>query len=405
MGKSRRKNKDPLELKNMAKTLEAFGLKEHVPDGAKSSGPVTASSLREHGDSKMAGILAQALAASEPVDRATHNFHTYPARMHPDSAKLIIPHCEGIVHDPFCGGGTVLVEAKLAGRKSYGSDISPIAHLVANARLSGPSMAAPLRSASRKIADKAKLRIDVEVPEIVAKWYEPHVAQEIGRIRDGIAEYDETLQPILKAILSSIIVKTSFRKSDTSNTMERHHRPPQSTAVLFHKKAREFARILETMPEEPRSSLIHGDARYTVPPEKVGLVLTSPPYPGVYDYLPMHQLRYAWLGIEAEDSLVREIGSRRDFRAKGRSDALKKWLSDTEQWIGKQASILQPGGAMIIVVGDGLVGGKLVDALYPTTEAMQKAGLEIFARASADRPDHARNAIRIEHMVMAVKPK
>ncbi len=405
MGKrSKRQNKDPLELKNMAKTLEAFGLKEHQSDGQKSSGPVEASSVRKHGDEKMSEVLAAALAASDRVERATHPFHTYPARMHPDSARLILPHTTGDVHDPFCGGGTVLIEAKLAGRKAYGSDISPIAHLVAKARLSAPELAAPMRRAARKIADKAKLRIDVEVPQICKQWYQHHVAQELGRIRDGILEQDESIQPLLNAVFSSILIKVSYRKSDTSNKMEKHQRRPQSTAILFHKKAREFARMLETMPSEPPATLIHGDARHVVPPKKVGLVLTSPPYPGVYDYLPMHQLRYAWLGLEPEASLGQEIGSRRNFRSKGRTDALKMWMDDTDQWIRNQASILESGGAMIIVVGDGLVAGKLVDALYPTTEAMKRAGLKIFARASADRPDHARNAIRIEHMVMAVKP-
>jgi len=406
MGKrSKRQNKDPLELKNMARTLESFGLKQHQSDAKKSSGPVEASSVRQHGDEKMAAVLAEALAASDTVDRATHPFHTYPARMHPDSARLILPHTTGDVHDPFCGGGTVLIEAKLAGRKAFGSDISPIAHLVANARLADPSLAAPMRAASRRIADKAKLRIDVEVPELCQNWYQEHVAQEMGRIRDGIKEQDHKIQPLLNAVFSSIVVKASYRKSDTSNKMEKHHRPPKSTAILFHKKAREFARMLEAMPAEPSATLIHGDARSVVPGQKVGLVLTSPPYPGVYDYLPMHQLRYAWLGLEPEDSLMREIGARRNFRSKGRTDALKTWMEDTDRWIKMQASILEPGGAMIIVVGDGLVAGKLVDALYPTTEAMKAAGLEIFARASADRPDHARNAIRIEHMVMAVKPK
>ena len=62
-------------------------------------------------------------------------------------------------------------------------------------------------------------------------------------------------------------------------------------------------------------------------------------------------------------------------------------------------------GALVVVVGDGLVGGKLVDALFPTVEAMKKAGLEIAARASADRPDHARSAIRIEHLVMGVRAR
>ena len=403
--KSRRNNKDALRMKNMAKTMEAFGLKERKkqPPKSKKSGPPKASSIRKHGDEKMASILARALAKEGMIESATHNFHTYPARLHPDSTKLLLPHTTGIVHDPFCGGGTVLVEAQLAGREASGSDLSPIAELVTRARCAGPELAPLLRSASRKIAAKAQLRTDVEVPEVAVKWYEEHVAQEIGRIRDSIPEYDPKVQPILWAVLSSILVKVSYRKSDTSNIREPHHRPPGTTAVLFHKKARELGRMLDKMPARPPILFTRGDARLIKPEKKVGLIITSPPYPGVYDYLPMHQLRYAWLGIEAEEGLGREIGSRRAFRAKGRADALKKWQDDTKQWIANQASALQEGGAMVIVVGDGLVGNKLVDALYPTTEAMQASGLTIFARASADRPDHARNAIRIEHMVMGIK--
>jgi hypothetical protein len=35
---------------------------------------------------------------------------------------------------------------------------------------------------------------------------------------------------------------------------------------------------------------------------------------------------------------------------------------------------------------------------------MRAAGLRVIARASADRPDHARSAIRIEHIVLGEKP-
>ena len=58
----------------------------------------------------------------------------------------------------------------------------------------------------------------------------------------------------------------------------------------------------------------------------------------------------------------------------------------------------------MIVVGDGLVGNRMVDALGPTVESMRGSGLQVVARASADRPDHARETIRIEHMIMAERP-
>ena len=114
-------------------------------------------------------------------------------------------------------------------------------------------------------------------------------------------------------------------------------------------------------------------------------------------------MRLAWLDLLPKTPFKLEIGSRRNFRSKGRKTALTEWQANTKLWIETQAKALNPNGAMVIVVGDGIIGGKLVDALFPTVEAMKSCGLQIVARASADRPDHARKAIRIEHLVMGVK--
>jgi hypothetical protein len=371
----------------------------------RSAGPPQAMAIRSTGDSRFAKLLEQALSMSGPVDRSTHRFHTYPARMHPDAAATLIGACPGPVHDPFCGGGTVLVEAMLAGRPCSGADLSPIALLVSRARVAGPEVATPVRSAARALAKAAQLRVDVEVPELAQQWFQPHVAQELGRLRDGIKAADPAIQPVLWAILSSILVKVSFRESDTSNRRKPHERPPGTTAILFHKRARELGRALETLPEGDSPVVQSGDARTSTAKPGVGLVLTSPPYPGVYDYLPMHQLRYAWLGIDAGMAKAQEIGARRAFRARGRQDALRQWRADTGQWIGKQATCLASGGRLVTFVGDGLVGGRPVDTLGPTVDALRAAGLRIVARASADRPDHARQSVRIEHLVLAEAPK
>jgi hypothetical protein len=374
--------------------------------GLRVSGPPGARDIRHAGDDELGAVMAEALTFEGRVDRATHGFHTYPAGMHPDAAKVIIAACPGAVHDPFCGGGTVLLEAMLAGRKASGTDLSPIASLVTKARTADPALATPLRAASRRLAELARTtRSPVEVPEACRDWYEPHVAEEIGHLRDGIRAEDATVQPLLWAVLSSIVIKASYRESDTSNRKSPVHRPPGTTAILFHKKARELGRMIEGLPSGAEVLTRLDDARVCPPPPHTSLVLTSPPYPGVYDYLPMQQLRYAWLGIEPPGrAFSAEVGSRRSFRAKGRAEAFRDWREDTDRWIATQSQGLRRNGLMVVNVGDGLVGGRLVDALSPTVQAMRKAGLEIVARASADRPDHARNAVRIEHMVMGRKP-
>lgn len=381
-----------------------------MQDDQRAAGPPPADTIRKAGDPVLADVLAEALALAGTVDRATHGFHTYPAGMHPDAARLVVEAHPGVaVHDPFCGGGTVLVEAVLHGVRASGTDLSPIATLVATARTSGPEHATPVRAGARKLAEAARQRTEAPWPddvELIQRFFEPHVADELARIVEGIRETeDQATRVRLWAVLSSILVKVSWRVSDTVNRREPGHRPPGTTATLFHKKAREYGRMLEAMPTERDVRVRQADARRVGPPPDTGLVLTSPPYPGVYDYLPMQQIRYTWLGLRPPgQDMAAEVGSRRSFRSAGRHVAAKKWRADTHEWIARQAGGLAPGGRLAVNVGDGLVGDRTVDTLGPTVEAMQAAGLTVVARASADRPDHARERIRIEHFVVGERP-
>ena len=153
------------------------------------------------------------------VERATHGFHTYPARMHPDAAQALIAACQERYTIP-SAEGTVVLEGLLAGRQTTGTDLSPIRH--PREWCTHRRSRAGLADAQRgpKITEAARLRVDVEVPELAERWFRPHVAQELGRIRDGIAEAKPEVQPLLRALLSGIIIKCSYRKSDTQNRRE-----------------------------------------------------------------------------------------------------------------------------------------------------------------------------------------
>ncbi|MGQ0744930.1 MAG: TRM11 family SAM-dependent methyltransferase [Acidimicrobiales bacterium] len=59
-----------------------------------------------------------------------HEFYRYPARFSPAFARTAIAAFTDLgdfVLDPFVGGGTTLVEARLAGRPALGSDLNPLA--------------------------------------------------------------------------------------------------------------------------------------------------------------------------------------------------------------------------------------------------------------------------------------
>src|SRR5919199_230278 len=89
------------------------------------------------------------------------------------------------VLDPFCGSGTVLVEALARGRASYGIDASPLAVQIAQVRSTvlGPRGRERLVEVAAEIAaesgERARKRQRPEIPAWAAREREhfaPHVA-------------------------------------------------------------------------------------------------------------------------------------------------------------------------------------------------------------------------------------
>jgi SAM-dependent methyltransferase len=356
------------------------------------------------GDPALAEVCAKALLAAGEVDRYTHGFHTWPAQLHPDAAALLVRQFGGErLLDPFCGGGTVLVEALAAGKRAVGRDISPVAVMVSRGRTNAMSeeQLTAVRSAARKLTEgarKAQMLPPEHILQAVRRWYPQHVLCELESLRQGIEAADPAVRPSLRFCFSSILVKTSYRRSDTSAQREVHERPAQTAAILFHKKVREYGRRVAALREAvpagtPAPEIAIGDARRIELDQPVDAVITSPPYPSTYDYGPMQHLRHIWLELEDADG---EIGARRSWRL-GSEEAQRRWVEDTRSWMGRAASLLRPGGHLVVVIGDGLYPGGVVDTSAPTEEAARAAGLRPVARASVERVDHARQTTRSEH--------
>lgn len=365
------------------------------------------------GDAPTGRLLVEALKAKGEMERATHGFHTYPAGLHPEAARILLSLGSGPVLDPFCGGGTVLVESLLAGRPALGLDVSPVATIVSRARTirTDEALRTSLRSRARAIADQAKNPTFASAyPPDMAKWYDSHTLGELCMIRDSINALpndQKELITLLRAVFSSILVKVSNRESDTANHKVERQREPGSTAILFHARAREYSRQLEALEtaigDHPdlRVQVHRKDAREFRGKEEFGQVVTSPPYPGVYDYLAMQQLRWAWLGLE-EGPAHAEIGSRHAFRV-DRSAAIVAWRRDTARWVKSMSKALTIGGRLMVVLGDGMVGHRSVEAIPAVLEAAKPCGLQTVARCTAERWDEGIHGLRPEHILVLEK--
>lgn len=81
--------------------------------------------------------LIDAVRSSEIVSGYTHDFYKYPARFSPDFARVaieIFTEPGDLILDPFMGGATTLVEARLAGRRCIGSDVNELSSFIAKTK-------------------------------------------------------------------------------------------------------------------------------------------------------------------------------------------------------------------------------------------------------------------------------
>lgn len=386
------------------------------------------------GDPDRAALLAAALdvptseVAEEAARAHVHGFHSYPARMHPLTAKRLVESFSrpgDVVLDPFCGSGTVLVEARLAGRKALGVDANPLAVRLAERKLRDASEAdrQKLVEAARAVAAQADERRKAKSgptrrygPEDL-ELFDRHVLLELDGVRAAIDRIeDRVVRADLELVLSSMLTKISRRTSDTSERELPRRIAAGYPARLFVRKTEELAaRLAEVAPvlaKAPRGRVLEGDARELegVTDGSVDLVVTSPPYPGVYDYLAHHEARLRWLRLQPDRFSRVEIGARRRLDPMGPTEGVTRWAHEIGAVLAAMGRVLRPKGCSVLLIADSVVAGRPVYAVDLLQRAAPAARLRVDAVASQPRPHFHLPTRRVfearprkEHAVLLVR--
>ncbi|HYQ40659.1 MAG TPA: DNA methyltransferase [Polyangiaceae bacterium] len=334
-----------------------------------------------------------------------HGFHTYPARLHPETASRLVESFSppgGRVLDPFCGSGTVLVEARLLGRQAFGIDANPLAVALASFKCGGatPEFAEALTTAAAAVVAHADMRrlqklgptrkygaADREV-------YDAHVLLELDGLRDGIFKIPETeVRRALLLVLSAALTKVSKKVGDTAPRTAPKRLAGGFTIRFFETKAKDFAkRLLEysalVPPSAPEARCAVGDARdlSQITPASLDLILSSPPYPGVYDYFDHHELRLRWLGMDETAFEAQEIGARRRLTGIGFQAALEKWEQEFGACLDAFREALAPQGSVALVIADSVLGGRALYADEAVRDLAIAHGLALACLGSQERP-------------------
>ncbi len=384
---------------------------------------------RTAGDAKVAAKLAEALdvrPAPTPGERSAnaapaangterddpdrahvHGFHTYPARMHPETAARLVRALSergATVLDPFCGSGTVLIEAMVAGRQAVGTDLNPLAERLARFKTrrfdarDREAIASGARAVAAFADERRKRRAGAthRYPREDVELFDPHVLLELDSIRaaiDGPETGSAPVREALELVLSAILVKVSRRASDTSRTAAPRRLAAGYTARLFVRKAEELAARIAELESLLASDLPPGRVELddasrlrSVAASTVDAVITSPPYVATYDYLEHHALRIRWLNLDPRAFSAGEIGARRRYDRLDAPAARDAWSRELGAALRAMARVCRKGASVGIVLADSAVQGEALRADAIVTSVAAGAGFVFRARASQDRP-------------------
>ena len=384
------------------------------------------SKLFLEGDPQQCKVLRAAFSASEGrADLLTHGFHSYPARMHCLTARVLLERLaepRQSVLDPFCGGGTVPVEAMLRGCKAVGSDLNPLAIRVAEVKteLRGSEARKRFLSVLQAVAEASERRvrervpIRAKVPKAEVQWYEPHTLMELaGLLREIHAVPNPRDQRALEVLFSAIVGKFAQQRSDTSVATQSKRIRKGLPTEFFHRRGRELVRRWEALEEAVlvqqkdhkviAPKLMNKDVR-ALPSRLRGVhwVITSPPYPGVYDYVDHHQRRMAWLGINRDEFRRREIGAR---RRQWNPEAQERWEQELLDTLRTIAGLLRNDGHAILLLGDGRFGRKPVASKEMVRELASKAGMHLSASVTNQPAAGTGLRARAEHLLWLSKAR
>lgn len=276
-------------------------------------------------------------------ERLTHYLFKYPAKFHPPVVRYLIEQYTkrgDVILDPFCGSGTLLVEAAVSGRSAIGTDIDPLAVFIARVKTHRYKMPA-LRAAASKVLDHLeeiarpdkeyvrrqfddispatvertirKERLKVPAIPNLFHWFRKYVVVDLGRIITYLdrAQLAETHRDFFLLCFASIIRAASNADPvpvsgvEVTSHMKRRDKegrivnPVKLFAMRVNKSLADVEAYQVKANADVRLRATQADATAFSARlrERPDAVITSPPYNMAVNYYRRHLLEMYWLGL------------------------------------------------------------------------------------------------------------
>lgn len=286
-------------------------------------------------------------AVKQHTRYSTHGIHEYKGKFNPQIVHAIA-NVFGVqrahkVLDPFDGSGTTIVECAHAGIEAYGTDINPLACLIANTKVGALKMdveeaSVRLYELKRALSQPMAINIpeDDERLKYLSNWIPMDTLCMLESIRKELENDDPTIQDFFLVVASDLIRDYSYQEpSDLRIRRRKSPMPEISFLDAYIQKASKYLKKIEQAQSVedkaffPNNRAFNCDIKCAKPFGDVQFdaAITSPPYVTALPYIDTQRISLVWLGLCSASEIGRLeaslIGSRELLKTEK-----SKWASE-----------------------------------------------------------------------------
>lgn len=289
-----------------------------------------------------------------------HQIAPYVGKLKSSIARSLVQRYSkkgDLVVDPFAGAGTIVLEAALAGRNAFGSDISPYAKVLSSAKLFPPSsLKDAIRKAEGALASASQLPApDLRsVPSWVRVFFHPKTLQE------AITFAQVSREPGLEFLLACFLgilhhQRPGFLSYPSSHLVPylRDRKYPKSDFPEMYSyrelRPRLIAKVTRMFKRFSNPSAVtdltfrRGTIEHITLPAKFDSLITSPPYMNALDYGRDNRLRLWFIDPRLVCAVDNGVTRKREA-----------FISAVGHLAHRVETGLNIGGYCVLVVGESL---------------------------------------------------
>jgi len=319
-----------------------------------------------------------------------HSHYRYYGKFPPAVAGQILeqlppPSKKHYVLDNFCGSGTTLVEAKLRGINSFGTDISWLSVLVSNVKVSHLDIDKVKSTLKDLINNFNEQLSNVEVPkdEFVLKWFNYSTVRDLTKIQYFLLNLKkDSIRDFLLVAFISIVRRVSRAYDGEVRPHINKTKKQRDVLEAFSKKVLDMCedhlKFMQLTDKSIDAKCLHVN-NLNLPEnfrdKKCYLVISHPPYLNSFNYAPVYSLEFYWGKPFESDYASSEDMQKGELKAHPASEKITtEYFEHLRKCYIETFNIQDENSYLAIVIGDCTRRGKVIPVINRLIDIIEDIG-------------------------------